>query len=252
MNDFIYGMKKGIPIALGYFAVSFSFGVMAVTGITPLMATIISATNLTSSGQYAGVRLMMQNASYIEIILTVLLINLRYSLMSISLSQKIEDMPIGVKLLIGFGITDEIYAVSITDSHKLNAKYMFGLILLPFIGWVSGTAVGAFGSQFFNADLLSAMGIALYAMFIAIIIPDARKSKPILFVILVAAAISCMFYYIPFIKELGLGFKIIIATVVAALLGAIFFPIQEDLPDPELEFKAKESNEIVSKGEDNV
>ena len=125
MNDFIYGMKKGIPIALGYFAVSFSFGVMAVTGITPIMATIISATNLTSSGQYAGVRLMIQNASYIEIFLTVLLINLRYSLMSISLSQKIEDMPIGVKLLIGFGITDEIYAVSITDSHKINAKYSF-------------------------------------------------------------------------------------------------------------------------------
>ena len=157
MNDFIYGMKKGIPIALGYFAVSFSFGVMAVTGITPIMATIISATNLTSSGQYAGVKLIIQNASYIEILLTVLLINLRYSLMSISLSQKIEDMPIGVKLLIGFGITDEIYAVSITDSHKINAKYMFGLILLPFIGWVSGTAVGAFGSQFFNDDLLKAM-----------------------------------------------------------------------------------------------
>ncbi|MBQ7641335.1 MAG: AzlC family ABC transporter permease [Acholeplasmatales bacterium] len=239
MNDFVYGMKKGIPIALGYFAVSFSFGVMAVTGITPLMATIISATNLTSSGQYAGVRLMMQNASYIELLLTVLLINLRYSLMSISLSQKIENMPIGVKLLIGFGITDEIYAVSITDSHKINAKYMFGLILLPFIGWVGGTAAGAFGSQFFNKDLLSAMGIALYAMFIAIIIPDARKSKPIFLVILIASAISCAFYYIPGIKEIGLGFKIIIATIVASIIGAIFFPIQDDLEDPEVEFKAK-------------
>ncbi len=245
MNDFVYGMKKGIPIALGYFAVSFSFGVMAGTGLTPLMATIISATNLTSSGQYAGVRLMMQHASYIEIFLTVLLINLRYSLMSISLSQKIETMPIGVKLLIGFGITDEIYAVSITDSHKINAKYMFGLILLPFIGWVSGTMVGAFGAQFFNQDLLSAMGIALYAMFIAIIIPDARKSKPVFLVIIIAAAISCAFYYIPGIKEIGLGFKIIIATVIAAIIGAIFFPIHEDLEDPEVEFKAKT-------GDDNV
>ena len=245
MNDFIYGMKKGIPIALGYFAVSFSFGVMAVIGITPIMATIISATNLTSSGQYAGVKLIIQNASYIEILLTVLLINLRYSLMSISLSQKIEDMPIGVKLLIGFGITDEIYAVSITDSHKINAKYMFGLILLPFIGWVSGTAVGAFGSQFFNDDLLKAMGIALYAMFIAIIIPDAKKSKPILFVILVAAIISTLFYYVPFIKEIGLGFKIIIATIVAALLGALLFPIEEDLEDPEPEFVAKSGEEDV-------
>ena len=245
MSDFLYGMKKGIPIALGYFAVSFSFGVMAVTGITPLMATIISATNLTSSGQYAGVKLMIQGASYIEIFLTILLINLRYSLMSISLSQKIENMPIGVKLLIGFGITDEIYAVSITDSHKITAKYMFGLISLPFIGWVSGTVVGAFGSQFFNADLLSAMGIALYAMFIAIIIPDARKSKPIFLVIIIAAAISTAFYYIPGIKEIGLGFKIIIATVIAAIIGAIFFPIEEDLEDPDIEIKAKP-------GDDNV
>jgi predicted branched-subunit amino acid permease len=245
MSDFLYGMKKGIPIALGYFAVSFSFGVMAVTGITPLMATIISATNLTSSGQYAGVKLMIQGASYIEIFLTILLINLRYSLMSISLSQKIENMPIGVKLLIGFGITDEIYAVSITDSHKITAKYMFGLISLPFIGWVSGTVVGAFGSKFFNADLLSAMGIALYAMFIAIIIPDARKSKPIFLVIIIAAAISTAFYYIPGIKEIGLGFKIIIATVIAAIIGAIFFPIEEDLEDPDIEIKAKP-------GDDNV
>ena len=245
MNDFIYGMKKGIPIALGYFAVSFSFGVMAVTGITPLMATIISATNLTSSGQYAGVKLIIQNASYVEIFLTVLLINIRYSLMSISLSQKIEDMPIGVKLLIGFGITDEIYAVSITDSHKINAKYMFGLISLPFVAWVLGTVVGAFGSQFFNQDLLKAMGIALYAMFIAIIIPDARKSKPILFVILIAAIISTLFYYVPFIKEIGLGFKIIIATIIAALLGALIFPIEEDLEDPEVEFKAKSGEQDV-------
>lgn len=229
MNDFLLGMKKGIPVALGYFAVSFSFGVMAAKGITPLMATIISATNLTSSGQYAGVQLMINNASYIEIILTVLLINLRYSLMSISLSQKIDpNMRLASKLLIGFGITDEVYALSITSPHKLTFKYMLGLISLPFVGWVSGTAVGAFGTHFFNQDLLSAMGIALYAMFIAIIIPDARRSKPIFIIILIASAISCMFYYIPFIKEIGLGFKIIIATVVASIIGAIFFPIEEN------------------------
>ncbi|MBR6071933.1 MAG: AzlC family ABC transporter permease [Acholeplasmatales bacterium] len=233
MNDFLLGMKKGIPVALGYFAVSFSFGVMAAKGLTPLMATIISATNLTSSGQYAGAQLMMRSASYIEIVLTVLLINIRYSLMSISLSQRIDpNMKIGTKLLIGFGITDEIYALSITSPHKLTAKYMFGLISLPFLGWVSGTAVGAFGAQFFNEDLLKAMGIALYAMFIAIIIPDARRSKPILLVILIASAISCAFYYIPGIKEIGLCFKIIIATIVASLIGAIFFPINDEEKSP--------------------
>lgn len=235
MNAFLLGMKKGIPIALGYFAVSFSFGVMASKGITPLMATIISATNLTSSGQYAGVQLMFQNASYFEIALTVFLINLRYALMSISLTQRLDSsMNIGKKLIIGFGITDEVYALSITSPHKLTFKYMLGLISLPFVGWVSGTAVGAFGAQFFNQDLLDAMGIALYAMFIAIIIPDAKRSKPILVVILIATAISSIFFYVPFVKEIGLGFKIIIATVISALIGAIFFPI-EDKKSPEIE-----------------
>lgn len=251
MNDFLYGMKKGIPIGLGYFAVSFSFGVMAVKGITPLSAVIISATNLTSSGQYAGVNLIMQNASYIELFLTLLLINIRYSLMSLSLTQKIDrSIPIGVKLLIGFGITDEIYAVSITDSHKITAKYMFGLISLPFVGWVSGTALGAFGSQFFNQDLLSAMGIALYAMFIAIIIPDARQNKPIFLVIIIATALSCAFYYIPYIKEIGLGFKIIISTVIAAIIGAIFFPIKDENNEQEIVIEPKEIKEET--GDQNV
>ena len=186
---------------------------------------------------------MMKSASYIEIILTVLLINLRYSLMSISLSQRLDpNMGIASKFLIGFGITDEVYALSITSPHKLTTKYMLGLISLPFVGWVSGTVVGAYGAQFFNEDLLKAMGIALYAMFIAIIIPDARRSKPILFIILIASALSCMFYYIPGIKEIGLGFKIIISTVVAALIGAIFFPIDND-KKPEI---------IESSGDENV
>lgn len=246
MNDFVIGLKKGIPIALGYLAVSFSFGVMASQGLTPLMAIIISATNLTSSGQYAGVQLMMKSASYIEIILTVLLINIRYSLMSISLSQRLDpNMKIGTKLLIGFGITDEVYAVSITSPHKLTTKYMFGVILLPFLGWVIGTTLGAFCSSWFNEDLLKAMGISLYAMFIAIIIPDARRSKPIFVVIIIATALSCAFYYIPYIKEIGLGFKIIISTIIAALIGAIFFPIP-------VENKEKSPNLKESEGDSNV
>lgn len=245
MSDFLYGMKKGIPIALGYFAVSFSFGVMAITGITPLMATIISATNVTSAGQYAGVNLIIEHAPYFELFLALLLINIRYSLMSLSLTQKLDDtIPVGIKLLIGFGITDEIYAVSITDSHKITAKYMFGLISLPFVGWVLGTAVGAFGAKFINKDLLDAMGIALYAMFIAIIIPDARKTKPIFLVIAIAVALSSAFYYIPVIKEIGLGFKIIISTIVAAIIGAIFFPIKEEFNENDkIEIKAKPGDE---------
>ena len=228
MNDFLLGMKKGIPVALGYFAVSFSFGVMAGQGLTPLMATIISASNLTSSGQYAGVQLMMKSASYIEIILTVLLINLRYSLMSISLSQRLDpNMGIASKFLIGFGITDEVYALSITSPHKLTTKYMLGLISLPILCWVLGTALGAYSANIMPDKLLNAMNIALYAMFIAIIFPNARKSYKISLVILVAISISVLFYYTPVIKRIGLGFKVIIATVVAAIFGAILFPVEE-------------------------
>lgn len=228
MSDYLYGLKRGLPIGIGYLAVSFAFGVFAVTGLTPLMATLISLTNLTSAGQFAGVEMIFNNAGYFEIGLTVLLINLRYSLMSISLSQKIEEgIPVWKRLLFGFGITDEIYAIAITEHRKVTASYMFGLITLPIIGWTLGTAIGAYGAGIFDGRFLDAMGIALYAMFIAIIVPDAKKSWKVLVVILIAIALSCIFYYVPYIKEIGLGFKIIISTVVASLIGAIAFPLKE-------------------------
>lgn len=230
---------------LGYIAVSFSFGVMAVgeCGITPLVSIIISITNLTSSGQQAGVKMISEAASLLEIGLTVLLINLRYSLMSLSLSQKIDqDTPTGLRLLFGFGISDEVYAVAVTEREKINAKYMFGLILLPFLGWVFGTALGAYASKVITDDkLLSALGIALYAMFIAIIIPDARRSIKITFVILVSISISCFLYYVPYVNTIGLGFKIIISTVISSLLATFLFPISDDIED--IDEKAKEDIE---------
>lgn len=229
MSDFIYGVRKGLPIGLGYFAVSFSFGVMVVNhGMAPLTGIIISATNLTSSGQYAGVEMMVERASYIEILLTVLLINLRYALMSISLSQKIDDIPTWKRLIFGFGITDEVYAISVTEERKITASYMFGLISLPFLGWVLGTTAGALSAGIMPQKFLNAMGIALYAMFIAIIIPDARKNYRVFIVICIAILISCLFHFVPVINTIGIGFKIIIATVVAALFGALVFPIKED------------------------
>lgn len=230
---------------LGYIAVSFSFGVMAVgeCGITPLVSIIISLTNLTSSGQQAGVKMISEAASLLEIGLTVLLINLRYSLMSLSLSQKIDqDTPTGLRLLFGFGISDEVYAVAVTEREKINAKYMFGLILLPFLGWVFGTALGAYASKVITDDkLLRALGIALYAMFIAIIIPDARRSIKITFVILVSISISCFLYYVPYVNTIGLGFKIIISTVISSLLATFLFPISDDIED--IDEKAKEDIE---------
>ena len=228
MNDFLYGLRKGLPIGLGYFAVSFSFGVAAVSaGITPLASIIISATNLSSAGQLAGIKLIVANAAYFEIFLTVLLINIRYALMSISLSQKISpDMPLWQRAIVGYGITDEIYALSITEVRSVTFKYMLGLILLPVVGWVGGTTAGVFLTDLMPQKLINAMGIALYAMFIAIIVPDAKKNYKILSVILIAIAISCLLYYTPYIKNIGLGFKIIISTTLASLFGTFVFPLK--------------------------
>lgn len=233
MKEFLYGLKKGIPIGLGYLAVSFSFGVTAKSeGITPLVAIIISATNLSSAGQLAGIKLIAQMASFLELFLTIILINIRYALMSISLSQKLDEgIPVWQKLIMGYGVTDEIYAMAITETRKTTFKYMLGLTLLPFIGWVLGTTLGVFAGDILPSDLINAMGIGLYAMFIAIIIPDARRNYKILIIILIAVAISCALHYIPVINTIGIGFKIIIATVIPSLIGAIFFPIKKEEVD---------------------
>ena len=233
MKEFLYGLKKGIPIGLGYLAVSFSFGVTAKSeGITPLVAIIISATNLSSAGQLAGIKLIAQMASFLELFLTIILINIRYALMSISLSQKLDEgIPVWQKLIMGYGVTDEIYAMAITETRKTTFKYMLGLTLLPFIGWVLGTTLGVFAGDILPSDLINAMGIGLYAMFIAIIIPDARRNYKILIIILIAVAISCALHYIPVINTIGIGFKIIIATAIPSLIGAIFFPIKKEEVD---------------------
>ena len=186
MDEFINGCKKGLPIALGYFPVSFSFGVLVISSGMPLgLATLISLTNLTSSGQFAGVSLMLAQANYIEIATTLLLINARYFLMSLSLSQKIEQkMKTWQRLIVSFGITDEIFSLASIQDRSLSFHFMSGFILVPIIGWVSGTLVGETLMNFLPVTLQNAMGIALYGMFLAIIIPAAKKSLPILEVVI--------------------------------------------------------------------
>ena len=229
-NYYLYGLKKGLPIALAYLAVSFAFGVMTRSGgISPIASTIMSFFSLSSAGQFAGSKLIMVGASYLEIFFTVLFINIRYALMSISLSQKIdESIPRWKRFLMSFGITDEIYAIAISEKKEVNLKYMLGITTLPVIGWSLGTLIGSLGADIFPENLLIAMNIALYAMFIAIITPDAKKSVKILLVIILAILISCLLYYVPYINEIGFGFKIIIATFLACTFGALVFPRRED------------------------
>ncbi|MBQ9942552.1 MAG: AzlC family ABC transporter permease [Christensenellaceae bacterium] len=224
------GIKDGLPIALGYLSVSFAFGILAVEKGLPVWSPIlISFTNFTGTGQFAGADLMAMGAGLMEIAFTLLIINLRYLLMSLSLSQRISPkMGLLARLGISFGITDENFAVAIAQTSPLTGKYMAGLILTSFFGWLSGTALGALAGAFLPESLLSALGIALYAMFIAIIIPPCRENKAVLTVVGVAIVLSCLFTYIPALATLGSGWAIIICGVSSALLGAWLFPADDE------------------------
>lgn len=227
------GLKDGLPIAIGYLSVSFAFGILAVNSGLPIWAPIItSLTNFTGTGQFVGTTLIAASASIAEIAFTLLIINARYVLMSISLSQRLEKVSIWKKLIIAFGNTDEIFAVAVSKYCDLNFKYMAGLILCSFTGWVGGTALGALCGSIIPQSILSAMGIALYAMFIAIIIPPAKKSRAVLLVIALGALISVAIYYIPFINQLNSSWRIIIAGVVSTLIGTFVMPLKDEPKEP--------------------
>ncbi len=221
-KQFLNGARFGIPIALGYIPVSFSFGMLAVAGGIPAWAAvIISMTNLTSAGQFAGINIISAAGGMWEMGITTFVINLRYMLMSLALSQKIEKMSLIKRLIIAFGITDEIFAVASTTARKVTFPFMAGLIVIPYIGWTFGTFLGAYANKILPESLASAMGITLYAMFIAIIIPASRKNKSVLFVLITAVIISSVIYFtMPFISS---GWTVIIAAVLSSAFGAIFF-----------------------------
>ncbi len=228
-NKIQRGIRDGIPIAVGYFSVSFTFGMMAVqSGISPFHAVLISLLNLTSAGQFAGLTVIVSNASLMEMALTQLVVNIRYALMSVSLSQKLDDsVKMRSRLLIAYGNTDEIFAVASSKPGTVGAKYLYGLILLPVLGWVGGTLAGAVASTLLPATVISALGVALYGMFIAIVVPPAKEHKEVRTVVLIALALSCAFYYLPVLRQVSSGFMIIICTVAAAAVGAVLFPLKE-------------------------
>ena len=228
-QEFLEGIRDGIPICLGYFSVSMAFGLTAVlSGIPIWAAVVISLTNLTSAGQFAGMNLIAAQGALVEIGLTTLIINIRYFLMSISVSQKVDQkMTMKERMAVAFGITDEIFAVSMQRDHELTTAYMAGLILTPVLGWTGGTLVGAVATSLMPPILSNAFGIALYGMFIAIIIPPAKEQKNVLFAVLLAIAASVICKYIPVIKNLSSGWTIILITLVVCVIAAWLFPVEE-------------------------
>ena len=234
-NTYRAGFHDGLAIGLGYLSVSFSFGIMVSSlGIPFGYTLLISMTNLTSAGQLAGISIIASHGSYAEMALTQLIINLRYALMSLSLSQKLDDsFNIFNRLAVSFGITDEVFALASSQRGEVGAKYMYGLITLPYIGWAAGTALGALAGNLLPEIARSALGIALYGMFIAIIVPPVKKRPRMLLVIGTAAGLSCLIYYLPALGFISEGFSIILCTVVAASLAAVIFPVETEDADDE-------------------
>lgn len=225
-SQFKTALSLGIPIALGYFSVSFAYGMMAAGGGIPVWAAVmISMTNVTSAGQLAGTQLMLAGGALSEIAMTTLVINLRYFLMSLSLSQKVKSgTSLLHRFLFSFGITDEIFAVA-SGEKVVTSKFMYGLILLPYFGWAGGTLVGAAAGYLLPELLVNALGIAIYGMFIAIIIPPCRTSKACLLVVLIAVGGSCLLRYAPLLSQIPSGWAIIICAVSASVIGALLHPV---------------------------
>lgn len=221
-------MSHGIPIGLGYLSVSFGFGISAVqSGLSVFQASAISATNLTSAGQLGGINVIAAAAPILEMILVQLTINIRYSLMALSLSQKLDrKFTTPHRLMASYGITDEIFAVCSKQPGMLAPAYMYGMILIAAVGWVLGTFLGASAGQILPDAISSALGIMLYGMFIAIIVPPARKHKSVLCVVAAAAALSLLFHYV--ITLVSESIAVIICAMIAAALGALLFPEKEE------------------------
>ena len=229
-KQFLQGVRHGLPIGLGYLSVSFAFGMQAVAlGLTTLQAVLISMTNLTSAGQVAALPLIVGGAPLAEMALTQLTINLRYALMSLSLSRKLDGtMTTGRRMFFSFANTDEVFAVASGQPGKVGKSYLFGLMVLPWIGWSLGTLLGSVAGTLLPEFVRNALGIALYGMFLAIILPPAREKKPVRFVVVIAVALSLGFHYLPALKEISSGFAIILCAVTAAALGAWLFPVKEE------------------------
>lgn len=227
--SFEKGIKDGLPIGLGYLSVAFAFGVQAsIAGVPILMSVFISMTNLTSAGQLAGLNIIAACGTILEMILTQLVINARYFLMSITLTQKLDgSFTFGHRLLCSAFVTDEIFAIAAAKPKTFGRKYFYGLVILPYVGWTLGTLLGASAGSILPDFIINALGIALYAMFVAIILPPSITTRGVLPAVALGAGISCAIYFIPAFSNVSTGIAIIISAVVSALIIAAIFPIKD-------------------------
>ena len=224
------GLRDGFPIGLGYFAVSFSLGIAARNaGLTVAQGLLSSLLCNASAGEYALFTLIGSGAACVEIALATLIINARYLLMSCALSQRMSpDMPFYHRFFIGFDVTDELFGITIARPGCVEPRYFYGAMTASIPMWAAGTALGIFMGNLLPARIVSALSVALYGMFLAIILPPARKEKPVRIVVLMAVAMSLCFRYVPMLSQVSSGFVIIICAIAASALGAWLFPVREE------------------------
>lgn len=228
-QEYALGVRRGLPVGLGYFSVSFGFGAMAVSkGLSVAQATVISASNLTSAGQFAGLTSIVENSGLWLMILTQLIINSRYALMSLALSQRLgQKVGLLPRFLLAFSNTDEVFALAMAREHALTVPFMYGLGLLPFIGWVGGTLLGALAGAVLPISVRTALGVMLYGMFVAIVIPPAKREKSVALAAALAVLLSSLFAWVPLLQKTPKGLPIVICTVAAAAVCAWLFPVEE-------------------------
>ena len=224
------GIRDGIPIALGYFAVSFSLGIVAKkAGLNPFQGFLSSVLNHASAGEYAEFTVIMANAPYLEMAFIILVTNIRYMLMSLALSQRLSpSTPMVHRILVGFGITDEVFGISIARPGMLNPFYSYGAMAIALPAWSVGTAIGIVAGNILPASVVSALGVALYGMFIAIIIPVSKKDKIVGGAVAASFLISYIVSKIPLFDGLSDSMKIILLTIIIAGVVAFLFPISDE------------------------
>ena len=224
------GLRDGLPIGLGYFAVSFSLGIAARNaGLNALQGLLASLLNNASAGEYIAFTLIAAGASYMELITMEAVANARYLLMSAALSQKLkENTSIFKRLLLGFTVTDEIFGVSMMQEGYLNPYFTYGAFAVATTGWTGGTLLGALMGDILPASVVTALSVGLYGMFISVFVPEAKKNRIVALLVLVSFVLSAAFEYLPYISTLSSGLRVIILTVVISLGAALLFPIKEE------------------------
>ena len=230
----VRGMRDGVPIGLGYLAVAFSLGIAARNaGLNAFQGFLVCLLNNASAGEYAGFTTIAADASYLEIAVVTLIANARYLLMSCSLSQKFSpDTPLYHRLLVGYDVTDELFGIANARPGYLDPFYSYGAFVPAIPGWAIGTALGVTAGSILPARVVSALSVALFGMFLAIIVPPARKSKIVCACVLVSFAASGLCSVLPLVSTLSEGTRTIILTVVIASAAALAFPVKDDPAEP--------------------